>query len=69
MPNQYPDRLRLTVTDDGQGISGNVESARFVSQGHFGLAGMRERAAMVGGKFDVQTAVDYDTVAILELPL
>ena len=66
---QYPDRLRLSVTDDGQGIFWGVESARFVSQGHFGLAGMHERAAMVGGKLDVQTAVEYGTVVILELPL
>jgi signal transduction histidine kinase len=66
---QYPDRLRLTVTDDGQGIAGAVDSARFVAQGHFGLAGMRERATMVGGKLDVQTAIDYGTVIILKLPL
>lgn len=65
---QYPDRLRLTITDDGKGIKGNAESARFVAQGHFGLAGMRERAAMVGGKLDVQTAIDYGTVVILEIP-
>lgn len=65
---QYPDRLRLTVTDDGQGISGGVEPARFVAQGHYGMAGMRERAAIIGGKLDVQTAVDYGTVVILELP-
>ena len=64
---QYPDRLRLTVTDDGRGIAGGVEPARFVAQGHFGLAGMRERAAMIGGKLDVQTAADYGTVVILEL--
>ena len=60
--------MRLTVTDDGRGIPGGVEPARFVAQGHFGLAGMRERAAMIGGKLDVQTAVDYGTVVILELP-
>jgi signal transduction histidine kinase len=65
---QYPDRLRLTVTDDGRGITDGVEPARFVAQGHFGLAGMRERAAMIGGKLDVQTAADYGTVVILELP-
>jgi signal transduction histidine kinase len=65
---QYPDRLRLTVTDDGRGIVGGVEPARFVAQGHFGLAGMRERAAMIGAKLDVQTAADYGTVVILELP-
>ena len=64
---QYPDRLRLTVTDDGRGIAGGVDPARFVAEGHFGLAGMRERAAMIGGKLDVQTAADYGTVVILEL--
>ena len=64
---QYPDRLRLTITDDGQGIPGGVELGRFVAEGHFGLAGMRERAAMIGGRLDVQTAVDYGTVVILEL--
>jgi len=66
---QYPDRLRLTVTDDGRGIGGGVTPARFVAQGHFGLAGMRERAAMIGGRLDVQTAPDYGTVVILEIPL
>ena len=65
---QYPDRLRLTVTDDGRGIRGGVEPARFVAQGHFGVAGMRERAAMIGAKLDVQTAVDYGTVVILDVP-
>jgi signal transduction histidine kinase len=65
---QYPDKLRLTVTDDGRGIPSGVDPARFVAQGHFGLAGMRERAAMIGGKLDVQTAADYGTVVILELP-
>jgi signal transduction histidine kinase len=33
------------VTDDGQGIPDGVDPARFVAQRHFGLAGMRERAA------------------------
>jgi signal transduction histidine kinase len=65
---QYPDRLRLTVTDDGRGIVGGVEPARFVAQGHFGLAGMRERAAMIGARLDVQTAADYGTVVVVELP-
>ncbi len=64
----YPDRLRLTVTDDGRGISGETDAGRFVAQGHFGLAGMRERAAMIGGKLEVQTAPDYGTVVVLEMP-
>lgn len=65
---EYPDRLRLTVTDDGRGIAGGVDAARFVAQEHYGLAGMRERAAMIGGELDVQTAPDYGTAVILEVP-
>jgi signal transduction histidine kinase len=65
---QYPDQLRMTITDDGQGIPSGRDSSRFVAEGHLGLAGMRERAAMIGGTLDVQTAPDYGTVVILELP-
>ncbi len=64
----YPDRLRLTITDDGRGIPGGFNSHQFVAQGHLGLAGMRERAAMIGGRLEMQTAVDYGTVIILEIP-
>jgi len=64
---RYPDRLRMTVTDDGRGIPNSADLGRFVAQGHFGLAGMRERAAMIGGTLDVQSAVDYGTAVILEV--
>jgi len=66
---EYPDRLRLTITDDGQGISGDLDSAGFVAGGHYGIAGMRERAAMIGGQLNVQTSYGYGTVVILELPI
>ena len=64
---QYPDRLRMTVTDDGQGIAGASGLRRFAAEGHFALASMRERAAMIGGHLEVQSAVDYGTVVILEV--
>lgn len=65
---QYPDRLRMTITDDGQGISETKDPRSFVAEGHFGLAGMRERAAMIGGTLNVQSAPDYGTAVILEIP-
>ncbi|MFB0536764.1 MAG: GAF domain-containing sensor histidine kinase, partial [Anaerolineae bacterium] len=65
---QYPDRLRMTITDDGRGIANSSDLRRFVTEGHFGLAGMRERAAMIGGHLEVQSALDYGTVVILEVP-
>jgi signal transduction histidine kinase len=65
---QYPDRLRMTITDDGRGIANSSDLRRFVAEGHFGLAGMRERATMIGGHLEVQSALDYGTVVILEVP-
>jgi signal transduction histidine kinase len=65
---QYPDRLRMTITDDGRGIAGGSDLRRSVAEGHFGLVGMRERAAMIGRHLEVQSALDYGTVVILEVP-
>ncbi len=65
---QYPDRLRMTITDDGRGIPQGRDPRSFVADGHFGLAGMRERAAMIGGTLDVHSAPDYGTAIILEIP-
>ena len=65
---QYPDQLRMTITDDGQGIADSSDLRRFVAEGHLGLAGMRERAAMIGGHLEVQSALDYGTVVILKIP-
>ena len=65
---QYPDQLRMTITDDGRGIANSSDLRRFVAEGHFGLAGMRERATMIGGHLEVQSALDYGTVVILEVP-
>ena len=55
----------LTVQDDGLGFD-----ARSAEQaGHYGVAGMRERAAMIGGHLEVQTAIDYGTIVVLTVPL
>jgi len=65
---EYPDKLRLTITDDGQGMPDNLDPGNLVAAGHYGIAGMRERAAMIGGDLDVQTSLGYGTIVILELP-
>ena len=41
--------VRLLINDDGVGFD-PVAAARLLSEGHFGLAGMRERVEMVGGQ-------------------
>ena len=47
---QSSDRLRLRVTDDGSGFDVAEPTAGF------GLAGMRERAALMGGELEIETS-------------
>ena len=39
-----------------------------MAQSHFELAGMLERAAMIGGKLEARTAPDFGTVVVLKVP-
>jgi len=57
--------LRLRVRDDGKGISPDVLSGR---AGHYGLPGMKERAALVGGKLTIWSEVDNGTEVELVIP-
>jgi two-component system, NarL family, sensor histidine kinase DevS len=56
------ERLRLIVADDGRGF-GEVHDAGY------GIAGMRERAALASGVVEIAQAADGGTRVALELPL
>ena len=58
--------LRLFVRDDGCGIDPQV--ARQGSDGHWGIAGMRERAQSIGGAFKVRTRAEAGTEVELSVP-
>jgi signal transduction histidine kinase len=54
-------RLDLAVQDDGCGFTlSAVEN--LTSQGHFGLAGIRERVALIGGEWRLESAPGQGTV-------
>lgn len=63
---EYARDLTLRVRDDGVGIDpAIVESGK---DGHFGLRGMRERAARIGGRFVIDTASRSGTAVTLIVP-
>jgi signal transduction histidine kinase len=65
---RYDDeQFRLRVRDDGKGIDPAV-LARQGIEGHFGLRGMPERAALIGGKLAVWSEVGAGTEVDLRLP-
>jgi signal transduction histidine kinase len=58
--------LLLTVQDDGCGFSVPAALADLTVQGHFGLAGMAERAGLIGGALGVASAPGQGTTVRVE---
>jgi signal transduction histidine kinase len=68
---QEQNSVRLEVRDDGIGFDAaaiGAPAAQARASG-WGLVGMRERAALVGGQFTIQSQVGHGTAVIVELPL
>lgn len=60
--------LVLRVRDAGPGMAGSEESAA-TRRGHYGLLGMRERAARIGALLDLESAPGQGTTVSLRVPL
>ncbi len=63
-----PEEVILEVVDDGVGFNAPEHPEALAREGHFGLVGMRERAALVGGKLELQTAPGQGTRVQVHLP-
>jgi signal transduction histidine kinase/ligand-binding sensor domain-containing protein len=61
------DGLRLRIRDDGKGIDPGVLGQEHIA-GHWGLRGMRERARLIGGTFEVWSQLGTGTEAELTIP-
>jgi signal transduction histidine kinase len=60
--------VRLQIRDDGVGFDpATMTTSDLVEQGHFGLAGMRERVEMVGGRLLVDSRLGQGTTIAVEL--
>jgi PAS domain S-box-containing protein len=60
------DELRIRIRDNGCGIDPQV--LRSGREGHWGLAGMRERATRIGGTFDISSGASSGTEVQLSIP-
>jgi signal transduction histidine kinase/ligand-binding sensor domain-containing protein len=61
-----PAEIALEVRDDGRGFATNGASP--APPGHFGLTGMRERAAAIGGTLEVRSEAGSGTTVRLHAP-
>ncbi len=62
-----PRQLRLTVRDDGRGMDADAIRSH-QREGHFGMPGMRERAAIVNGRLEVRSEPGAGTHIELRVP-
>jgi len=63
-----PDGVRLSVVDDGVGFNVPDRPEELAQRGHFGLVGMRERAALVGGRLELTSSPGQGTRVLVDLP-
>jgi two-component system NarL family sensor kinase len=63
------DLVQLTINDDGMGFDSDHHPARRKGKGGFGLLGMRERAAYVGGVLKVKSVPRAGTEILIRIPL
>ncbi len=56
--------LALSIEDDGIGFDTTLEQT-----GHYGLIGIRERARLAGGRFDIRSQPGAGTTVSVRLPL
>jgi signal transduction histidine kinase len=63
----HSNRLTLTIADDGRGFDAADNS--LPSRGHFGVQGMRERAAQIHAQLVVESAPGQGTTVKLEVPI
>jgi signal transduction histidine kinase len=63
------DEVTLTVTDDGVGFEVPERPEGLARAGHFGLVGMQERAALVGGRLVLESEAGRGTRVTARLPI
>jgi signal transduction histidine kinase len=63
----HPDCLLLRVLDNGCGF--DADSLLYSTPGHCGIASMRERAAVVGGSFNITSLAGRETRVEVVVPL
>jgi signal transduction histidine kinase len=61
--------VQFQISDDGRGFVVPPHLSDLMHANHFGLVGMSERVAWLGGQFAIQTRPGHGTTMTVHLPL
>jgi len=60
--------IHLRIKDDGQGMTSTADLAKLTANKHFGLVGISERAALLGGTMQITSPEKGGTMLDIEIP-
>ena len=63
-----PRSMMITIADDGQGLPDDFDLAAPPAEGHYGLLGMSERVALLGGRLKMQNQPGGGLLIQAEIP-
>lgn len=64
----YDDEVILIIADDGRGIS-DEDLTKALQENRLGVYGMKERAELVDGSFEIKSSTDTGTIITVRLPI
>jgi signal transduction histidine kinase len=63
-----PRTLMVSIRDDGLGLAEDFDLAQLSANGHYGLLGISERVALLGGRFRLQQQQSGGSLLHVEIP-
>jgi signal transduction histidine kinase len=58
----------LSIADDGRGLEEDFDLSQLSSAGHYGLLGISERVALLGGRLKLQNQTQGGLLLQVEIP-
>jgi signal transduction histidine kinase len=68
MKKSSPRALIVSISDNGQGIDDNFDVDSLAQSGHFGLIGVSERVALLGGRLKITNRSEGGVLIQVEIP-
>jgi len=63
-----PRALMVSIADDGQGLAPGFDLSKLSIEGHYGLLGISERVALLGGRLSLQNQASGGLLLQVEIP-
>lgn len=68
LESNSPRRIMLTIADDGRGLPKDFDLAQLSGQGHYGVLGITERVALLGGQWRFQNRPEGGAFIQVDVP-